>query len=260
MKAYIQYRIALCVHLEIYLVTTMIIINESIRTELVVFLALFADLATVAVAYDNASYERRPVEWQLPKIWVISVILGILLALGTWVIRGTMFLPNGGFIQNWGSIQEIVFLEVALTENWLIFVTRGGAIWPSLPLVTAIAGVDALATCFCLFGWFSNRDMITDPFDKYIPLETANGWTNVVDVVRLWAYCIGVEIVIALVYFALNKWKWLDDLGRTKRSKGDVAIGTVLSHLSTLSLEFEKDQLGHGRIWLGQSKEEEELD
>ncbi|KAJ6060619.1 hypothetical protein N7444_002473 [Penicillium canescens] len=260
MKAYIQYRIALCLHLEIYLVTTMIIINESIRTELVVFLALFADLATVAVAYDNASYERRPVEWQLPKIWVISVILGILLALGTWVIRGTLFLPNGGFIQNWGSIQEIVFLEVALTENWLIFVTRGGAVWPSLPLITAIAGVDALATCFCLFGWFSNRDMITDPFDKYIPMETANGWTNVVDVVRLWAYCIGVEIVIALVYFALNKWKWLDDLGRTKRSKGDVAIGTVLSHLSTLSLEFEKDQVGHGRIWLGQSKEEEELD
>jgi H+-transporting ATPase len=260
MKAYIQYRIALCLHLEIYLVTTMIIINESIRTELVVFLALFADLATVAVAYDNASYERRPVEWQLPKIWVISIVLGIMLAAGTWVIRATLFLPNGGFIQNWGSIQEIVFLEVALTENWLIFVTRGGSVWPSLPLVTAIAAVDALATCFCLFGWFSSRDMITNPYDQYIPMETANGWTNIVDVVRLWAYCIGVEIVIALVYFALNKWKWLGDLGRTKRSKGDVAIGNVLSHLATLSLEFERDQEGFGRIWLGQSREDEELD
>lgn len=52
MKAYIQYRIALCLHLEIYLVTSMIIINETIRVELVVFIALFADLATVAVAYD----------------------------------------------------------------------------------------------------------------------------------------------------------------------------------------------------------------
>ncbi|MGU9504960.1 hypothetical protein, partial [Bacillus paralicheniformis] len=46
MKAYIQYRIALCLHLEIYLVTSMIITNESIRVELIVFLALFADLAT----------------------------------------------------------------------------------------------------------------------------------------------------------------------------------------------------------------------
>ena len=112
MKAYVQYRIALCIHLEVYLVTTMIIINESIRTELVVFLALFADLATVAVAYDNASHENRPVQWQLPKIWIISIILGVLLAAATWVIRGTMFLPNGGFIQNWGSIQELSSLKL----------------------------------------------------------------------------------------------------------------------------------------------------
>jgi len=55
MKSYIQYRIALCLHLEIYLVTSMIIIDETIRAELIVFIALFADLATVAVAYDVRS-------------------------------------------------------------------------------------------------------------------------------------------------------------------------------------------------------------
>merc|ERR1711900_132265 len=86
----------------------------------IVFLALFADLATIAVAYDNAHFEQRPVEWQLPKIWIISVVLGILLALGPWVIRGAMFMPNGGIINNFGSIQGILFLEVSLTENWLI--------------------------------------------------------------------------------------------------------------------------------------------
>lgn len=260
MKAYIQYRIALCLHLEIYLVTTMIILNESIRTDLVVFLALFADVATVAVAYDNASYELRPVQWQLPKIWVISVILGILLAAGTWVIRGTLFLPDGGIVQNWGSIQEIIFLEVALTENWLIFVTRGSSTWPSLPLVAAILGVDILATIFCLFGWFSNRDMVTDPYDQYISKETSNGWTDIVTVVRLWGYCIGVEIVIALVYYVLNKIAWLDNLGRSRQSKGDVAIGNVLAHMANLSLEFERGEDGNGRVFLTSGKEEEEVD
>lgn len=83
MKAYVQYRIALCLHLEIYLTTSMVIINETIRPDLVVFIALFADLATVAVAYDHAHVEPRPVEWQLKKIWVISLILGVLLATGT---------------------------------------------------------------------------------------------------------------------------------------------------------------------------------
>ncbi|KAJ5995184.1 plasma membrane ATPase 2 [Penicillium waksmanii] len=258
MKAYIQYRIALCLHLEIYLVTSMIILNESIRVELIVFLALFADLATVAVAYDNASFELRPVEWQLPKIWFISVLLGILLALGTWVVRGSMFLPSGGIIQNWGSIQEVLFLEVALTENWLIFVTRGSDTWPSFQLVTAILGVDALATIFCLFGWFTNQDMKTNPPDKFV--ETTNGWTDIVTVVRVWGYSLGVEIVIALVYFVLNKIKWLDDLGRVKRSKGEIKIENLLGHLARLTVEYEEPGKPKGRYFLAASKEEEDVE
>jgi len=153
MKAYIQYRIALCLHLEIYLVTSMIIIDETMRVDLIVFLALFADLATIAVAYDNAHFEPRPVEWQLPKIWIISVVLGVLLAIGTWVIRGALFIPSGGIVQNFGNIQGILFLEVSLTENWLIFVTRGGNTWPSWKLVGAIFVVDVISTLFCVFGW-----------------------------------------------------------------------------------------------------------
>lgn len=84
------------------------------------FLAIFADVATIAIAYDRAPYARQPVEWQLPKVWVISTIMGLLLAAGTWIIRGTLYLPNGGIIQNFGSVQEILFLEVALTESWVI--------------------------------------------------------------------------------------------------------------------------------------------
>ncbi|KAI9369886.1 E1-E2 ATPase-domain-containing protein [Aspergillus egyptiacus] len=258
MKAYIQYRIALCLHLEIYLVTSMIIINESIRVELVVFLALFADLATVAVAYDNASFELRPVEWQLPKIWFISVLLGVLLALGTWVVRGTMFLPSGGIIQNWGSIQQVLFLEVTLTENWLIFVTRGMETWPSIHLVTAILGVDVLATIFCLFGWFSNETMPTNPATSFV--ETTNGWTDIVTVVRVWGYSLGVEIVIALVYFMLNKFKWLENLGRAKRDKGDVKIENLLGHLARLTVEYDQPGQPKGRFFLAASKEEEEVE
>ena len=31
-----------------------------------------------------------------------------------------MFLPNGGITQNWASVQGVLFLEVALTESWVI--------------------------------------------------------------------------------------------------------------------------------------------
>jgi H+-transporting ATPase len=243
MKAYIQYRIALCLHLEIYLVTSMLIINETIIVELIVFLALFADLATIAVAYDNAHFEQRPVEWQLPKIWIISVILGILLALGTWVIRGSMFLPNGGIIQNFGSPQGILFLEVSLTENWLIFVTRGGNTWPSWQLVGAIFGVDVISTLFCLFGWLVT-DEVTDPAG-HNSLLAPNAHTSIVTVVVVWGYSIGVIIVIAIVYFLLNQWSWLDNLGRAQRSNADTQIENILAHLNKVAIQHEVDESGH---------------
>ncbi|KAK5157175.1 hypothetical protein LTR04_005504 [Oleoguttula sp. CCFEE 6159] len=251
MKAYIQYRIALCLHLEIYLVTSMIIINETLRVDLIVFLALFADLATVAIAYDNAYSEQRPVEWQLPKIWIISVILGILLALATWVVRGTMYLPNGGIVQNFGNVQEILFLEIALTENWLIFVTRGGKTFPSWQLIGAILGVDAIATLFCIFGWLSGNldEQVNNPVDYFE--QRADGWTDVVTVVVVWAYSIGVTIVIAIVYFLLNRIPWLDNLGRKVRSKEDTKIENLIGHLSKLALTHEKDEDGAERWLLG---------
>lgn len=260
MKAYVQYRIALCLHLEIYLTLSMIIINETIRTDLIVFIALFADLATVAVAYDNAHWEPRPVEWQLPKIWVVSIILGSILATGTWIVRGTMFLSNGGIVQNFGSVQEVLFLEVALTENWLIFVTRGGKTWPSWQLVGAILGVDIIATLFCLFGWLSGAPEIDSPMDPWH--QRADGWTDIVTVVVIWLFSFGVTVFAAIIYFILNKIEWLDNLGRKNRSKKDTMVENILGHLQKLAIEHEIDErTGRGRYMLMEkaADEEEEL-
>ncbi|KAI0127709.1 plasma-membrane proton-efflux P-type ATPase [Xylariales sp. AK1849] len=261
MKAYIQYRIALCLHLEIYLVTSMVIINETIRADLVVFIALFADLATIAVAYDNAHFEKRPVEWQLPKIWIISVVLGVLLAMGTWILRGTLWLPSGGVIQNHGGIQEILFLQVSLTENWLIFVTRGFETTPSWQLVSAIFGVDILASLFCLFGWFSGGldELSTAP--SVNPKLSMNGATDIVTIVVIWVYSIAVVIVVGIIYYIMTGSAKLDNLGRKKRSKQDTMMENILTHLSKVALEHERDEKGGGeRYYIAQKQvvEEEE--
>ncbi|OTB07936.1 hypothetical protein M426DRAFT_8151 [Hypoxylon sp. CI-4A] len=260
MKAYIQYRIALCLHLEIYLVTSMIIINETIRADLIVFLALFADLATIAVAYDNAHYEKRPVEWQLPKIWIISVVLGALLALGTWVLRGTLWIPDGGVIQQYGSIQEIIFLQVSLTENWLIFVTRGFETYPSWQLVSAIFGVDILASLFAGFGWFSGGlGEPSSPISISSKLSD-NGHTDILTIVVVWIYSIACVIVIAIVYQMLTRMRSLNDLGRKKRSAQDTMMENILTHLSKVALEHERDEKGGDRFYIAQKQvvEEEE--
>lgn len=245
MKAYIQYRISLCIHLEVYLTLTMIILNETIRSQLIVFIALFADVATIAIAYDNAPASRVPVEWQLPKIWIISVILGLILAGGTWICRGTLFLNGGGIIQNFGNTQEILYLEVALTENWLIFVTRlgGGSdsqlTLPSWELVGAVAVVDILASIFCLFGWLSgapSRNPVTAPH---------GGWTDIVTVVRVWAYSFGVLVICAMVYFVLLQWPWLDRLGRKERGAKNETVEDFFTNLERLTIVHEKNHDGH---------------
>ncbi|ORX38213.1 hypothetical protein BD324DRAFT_577481 [Kockovaella imperatae] len=237
MKAYIIYRIALCVHLQVYLMLSILIMNETIRVDLVVFLAIFADVATIAIAYDRAPYARQPVEWQLPKVWFISTVLGLLLAGGTWIIRGTLFLNDGGIIQNFGSVQEILFLEVALTESWVIFVTRLAQekgtpnVWPSIQLILAVFGVDVLATLFALFGWISGP-------------APHSGWINIVTVVKIWIYCFGVTVIVLLVYLMLNQISWLDNIGRKTRSKKNEKLENFLTDLQRLTIVHETDHGG----------------
>ncbi|KAH7909296.1 hypothetical protein BJ138DRAFT_1127797 [Hygrophoropsis aurantiaca] len=240
MKAYIVYRIALCIHLEVYLMLSMLILNETIRVDLIVFIAIFADIATLAIAYDNAPYARKPVDWQLPKVWIISSVMGLLLAAGTWIMRGTLFLvrsnDRGGIVQNFGSIQEILFLEVALTESWVIFITRlsqgpdsGGFEWPSFQLLAAVLGVDVLATVFALFGWISGA-------------APHAGWTDIVTIVRIWLYSFGVIIVITMVYMLMNTFKWLDRVGRPSRHRKNERLENFIAELQHMTLVHERDQ------------------
>ncbi|KZP24984.1 plasma-membrane proton-e [Athelia psychrophila] len=245
MKAYIIYRIALCIHLEVYLMLSMLILNETIRVDLVVFLAIFADVATIAIAYDHAPFERKPVDWQLPKVWIISTVMGILLAAGTWIIRGTMFLKSGGIVENFGSVQEVIFLEVALTESWVILITRmsqgvnsGPFVWPSWQLVGAVFGVDVLATIFALFGWISGP-------------AVHGGWINIVTVVRIWLYSFGVTVIVGLAYILLNKIKWLDNIGRRNRSSRNAKLEDFLTEMRRMTLIHERDSRGEDTYHIG---------
>ncbi|BGP14084.1 hypothetical protein JCM10213_002379 [Rhodosporidiobolus nylandii] len=238
MKAYIIYRIALCLHLEIFLLLDMLIQNETIRVDLIVFLAIFADVATIAIAYDNAQSARKPVEWQLPKVWIVSTILGLILAGGTWICRATMFVGSngtGGINQNYGSIQETLFLEVALTESWLILITRidfgaeaGAITWPSWQLVGAVFGVDILATVFAALGWMSG------------PADRHGGWEHIVSLCRIYAFSVGVTVVMAFVYWMLNKISWLNNLGRKKRSTKNAVMEDFMTQLQRLTIVHEK--------------------
>ncbi|CRK44800.1 hypothetical protein BN1723_016391 [Verticillium longisporum] len=233
MYSYVVYRIALSIHMELYLGLWIAILNRSLNIELVVFIAIFADIATLAIAYDNAPYSKAPVKWNLPKLWGISVILGIVLAIGTWITVTTMYAhgPNGGIVQNFGNLDEVVFLQVSLTENWLIFITRAnGPFWSSIPswqLSGAIFIVDILATLFCIFGWFEH------------------GQTSIVAVVRIWIFSFGVFCVCAGVYYILQDNAGFDNMMHGKSPKGSQkqrSLEDFVVSLQRVSTQHEKSQ------------------
>ncbi|QDS76869.1 plasma membrane H+-ATPase [Venturia effusa] len=242
MYAYVVYRIALSLHLEIFLGLWIAILNESLNLQLVVFIAIFADVATLAIAYDNAPFSKTPVKWNLPKLWGMSVLLGVILAVGTWITLTTMFgrgrpesspRPGqgvgGGIVQNFGVKDEILFLQISLSENWLIFITRAnGPFWSSIPswqLAGAIIVVDILATMFCIFGWF------------------VGGQTSIVAVVRVYIFSFGVFCVMGGVYYLLQDSQGFDNLMHGKSLKKDTkqrSLEDFVVSLQRVSTQHEK--------------------
>ncbi|KAG9233461.1 putative plasma membrane ATPase [Amylocarpus encephaloides] len=231
MYAYVVYRIALSLHLEIFLGLWIAILNRSLNIELVVFIAIFADVATLAIAYDNAPFSKSPVKWNLPKLWGMSVLLGIVLAIGTWITLTTMIArgKDGGIVQNFGEIDPVLFLEISLTENWLIFITRAnGPFWSSIPswqLSGAILVVDVVATFFTLFGWF------------------VGGQTSIVAVVRIWIFSFGIFCVMGGVYYLLQDSVGFDNLmhGKSpKKNQKQRSLEDFVVSLQRVSTQHEK--------------------
>lgn len=229
MYAYVVYRIALSLHLEIFLGLWIAILNRSLNIDLVVFIAIFADVATLAIAYDNAPYDPEPVKWNTPRLWGMSIILGIILAIGTWITLTSMFVKKGGIVQNFGGIDGILFLQISLTENWLIFVTRAnGPFWSSTPswqLGGAVFIVDVIATCFTLFGWWSQN------------------WTDIVTVVRIWIWSFGVFCVMGGTYYLMSGSEGFDNLcnGRPRKPPQDRrTVEDFLMSMQRVSTQHEK--------------------
>jgi H+-transporting ATPase len=233
MYAYVVYRIALSLHLEIFLGLWILIRNESLNLQLVVFIAIFADIATLAIAYDNAPFSKTPVKWNLPKLWGMSLLLGVVLAIGSWIALTTIFVggDGGGIAQNFGVRDEILFLQISLSENWLIFITRAnGPFWSSIPswqLTAAILLVDIVATFFCLFGWFQGGH-----------------YTSIVAVVRIWIFSFGVFCVMAGVYYLLQDSVGFDRIMHGKnpsKSQKQRSVEDFVVSLNRVSTQHEKN-------------------
>jgi H+-transporting ATPase len=91
-------------------------------------------------------------------------------------------------------------------------------------------------------------------------LLSENGRTSIVTVCIVWGYSIGVTIICAITYHIMNKFSWLDNLGRKKRSKADTQIENIIAHLSKVAMQHEIDEHGNNRWHLAPKASEAEED
>lgn len=83
MYAYVVYRIALSIHLELFRGLWIAIYSDVLEVQLIASVAIFADIATLAIAYYKAPYSPKPVKWNLPVLWGTGFPMGLILFAGT---------------------------------------------------------------------------------------------------------------------------------------------------------------------------------
>jgi len=157
-----------------------------------------------------------------------------------------------------GNVERIMRLLMARELHRLLEALPDSLLGLQGPAVI----VDVLATLFCIFGWLSpdiNQRPLPNPLGSFFFRQTPHGWTDVVTVVVVWAYSIGVIIVIAITYFLLNQIPGLSDLGRKNRNVHDTQMENIVGHLSKLALRHEKDEHGESR-WALVTKSQEEAE
>lgn len=96
-----------------------------------------------------------------------------------------------GIVEGKGLAPSVIFLEIVLTQNWLIFTSQAGSrpFWspmPSSQLIVAIFLVDVLVTAFCVLGWFNGGGKTVS--------------TSPLTIVRMWVFSLGVFCVMAGIY------------------------------------------------------------
>jgi H+-transporting ATPase len=111
----------------------------------------------------------------------------------------------------------------------LIFITRAqGPFWSSIPswqLSGAVLIVDIIATCFTLFGWWSQN------------------WTDIVTVVRVWIWSFGVFCVMGGTYYLMSESEGFDNLcnGRPRKPQQDRrTVEDFLMSMQRVSTQHEK--------------------
>jgi H+-transporting ATPase len=157
MKSYATFRIAETLRVILFMTLSIIVFNfYPVTAVMIIILALLNDIPIMAIAYDNASIDPRPVRWKMREMLTISTILGLTGVASSilfFYILETLKLPLA-------LVQPMMFVKLDVAGHSTIYLTRSGEghFWkkplPSLKLFIPAMATRLTGTVIGVYGLF----------------------------------------------------------------------------------------------------------
>jgi H+-transporting ATPase len=188
MMSYALFRLAETTRVILFMTLAIVVFNfYPVTPIMIIILALLNDIPIMAIAYDNAPAEARPVRWNMREVITIGGVLGVAGVISSFLLF--IVLDRMGFDR--AIIQTIIFVKLDVAGHSTIYVTRtrDRHFWqkpyPSLKFFLPAFSTRIIGTVVALLGIFMEP----------IGLGTvaliwlyATAWFVFNDFIKVWTY------------------------------------------------------------------------
>jgi H+-transporting ATPase len=157
MKSYATFRIAETLRVILFMTISIIVFNfYPVTAVMIIILALLNDIPIMAIAYDNAPIDEKPVRWKMREMLTIATILGLTGVTSSilfFFILETLKFPLA-------LVQPMMFVKLDVAGHSTIYITRSGEghFWktplPSLKLFIPAMATRITGTVIGVYGLF----------------------------------------------------------------------------------------------------------
>lgn len=216
---------------------------------MVLIIALLNDGTIMTLSLDRVKPSMTPDNWDLGEIFIYAIFYGIYLALSTivlyLVIASTTFFPDkfgvpnyysplDGYSRNSGPndphLHSIIYLQVAMISQFLIFVTRSHG-WsfldrPSWALLIAVGVAQMISTIIARYANWGFTDI----------KGVAPGWIGIVWIWNIVWYCGLDPLKFFVRYVIIGRYKaWSNARHRAKvASQNGAPLARTTSRVTSI--------------------------
>ncbi len=156
MLSYTVYRIAMTIDIMVFVVLATVLMDfRPLTAVMIILLALLDDIPIMAIAYDRAKVQAKPVVWNMRRTILIATWLGLLSVVESF---GLLYVGREVWALGNDELQSIMFLQLVAGGHLLLLLTRSQSFfflppYPAPILLGAVFATQFVAILMCGLGW-----------------------------------------------------------------------------------------------------------